>query len=85
MKKCFAMVLVVVCLALPASMGLADEKRDHICFRTLDTDKDGLVTLQEFEEFYGNDPAAFKAADADQDGALTHDEYQALLGHGANR
>ena len=66
--------------AVPAG---ADETKDHVCFRALDTDKDGLVTLEEFARHYGDDEAQFRAADTDRDGRLTHDEYHDLLGHGS--
>ena len=84
MSRLSAVVLAALSLALASPWSLADEKRDHVCFRTLDADQDGRVTFQEFEEYYGSDPSPFKAADADQDGTLTHEEYHGLLGHGAN-
>jgi hypothetical protein len=79
-RKVFLVALVLTALAIP---GGADETKDHVCFRALDTDKDGLVTMDEFARHYGNDEARFQAADADRDGRLTHDEYHNLLGHGA--
>ncbi len=79
--KMFVLIaLVSMVLAFP---GWAAEDKDHICFRALDADQDGLVTFAEFEKYYGSDEASFKAADADQDGKLTHDEYHDLLGHGS--
>ena len=80
-KMFFLIALVSMVLAVP---GGADDKKDHICFRALDADRDGLVTLAEFAKYYQNDEAKFKAADVDQDGKLTHDEYHDLLGHGSS-
>jgi Ca2+-binding EF-hand superfamily protein len=63
---------------------MADENKGHICFRVLDTNKDGLVTLQEFEKFYKDGQKQFNMADANKDGNLTHDEYHEILGHGSS-
>ena len=82
MKKFCTALLVALMLGITAMPVDADEAKDHICFRSLDTDKDGLVTFEEFEKHYADEEARFKAADADQDGRLTHDEYHDLLGHG---
>ena len=76
-------ILIALVLTVFAIPGGADETKDHVCFRVLDTDKDGLVTLEEFARHYGDDEDRFRAADADRDGRLTHDEYHELLGHGA--
>ena len=62
---------------------MAGEKADHICFRRIDADSDGKVTLKEFAVHYGSDEARFKAADSNEDGHLTHEEYHDFLGHGA--
>ena len=62
----------------------AGENKDHVCFRTLDENQDGQVTLQEFERFYKDAEDRFKAADADKDNKLTHDEYHDSLGHEAS-
>lgn len=71
-------------LLLMASLGQADEEKGHICFRVLDTDRDGVVTMQEFEKHYGKNEEKFRNADANQDGKLTHDEYHISLGHGSS-
>lgn len=84
MQNIGVMLMLATILALPVSLCGAAEKKDHICFRALDADKDGRVTLQEFAKHYGDDKALFNAADVDQDGRLTHDEYHKLLGHGAS-
>lgn len=83
MNRMLTLLLIVSLSAGFAVAGVADETKDHICFRALDTDKDGRVTFEEFAKHYGADEARFKAADTDQDGRLTHDEYHDLLGHGA--
>lgn len=83
-RICKLFFLIASVLMVLAVSGWADEKKDHICFRALDADKDGLVTLAEFEKYYQNDEAKFKAADVDQDGQLTHDEYHDLLGQGSS-
>ena len=80
-KMFFLIAFFSMVLAVPI---WANEQKDHICFRALDADQDGLVTLAEFAKYYQNDEAKFKAADVDQDGKLTHDEYHDLLGHGSS-
>ena len=62
---------------------MADEKKDHVCFRALDSNEDGVVTFEEFGNFYDNDRDTFLAADKDKDGHLTHDEYHVILGQGS--
>ena len=84
MKKFSLLLLLALALAFLVSSGLADEKKDHVCFRILDLDKDGLVTYAEFEQVYENDEQKFKEADVDKNGKLTHDEYHAFLGHGSS-
>jgi hypothetical protein len=66
------------------SLCWADEKKDHICFKILDSKEDGMVTFQEYEKYFGNDKQKFNEADLDKDGQLTHDEYHNLLGHGSS-
>lgn len=84
MKTIGVIFLLAPLLVLPAYPCWADEKKDHVCFRAIDVDNDGKVTLQEFEKYYGDDKAKFNAADLDKDGHLTHDEYHDLLGHGSS-
>ena len=84
MKKLCVIFTVASLLIAPASLCWADEKKDHVCFRVLDSDKDGMVTLPEFEKYFENDTAKFHDADLDKDGKLTHDEYHDLLGHGSS-
>ena len=82
MKK-YAILLIGLFLTFSAVIGVAEEKDNHICFRALDADKDGLVTLQEFERYYEDSEEKFNQADADKNGKLTHEEYHDSLGHGA--
>ena len=83
MKK-RAILLIAIFLTSSVALCLADENKDHVCFRVLDSNKDGMVTLQEFERFYENDKEKFNEADVDKDGKLTHDEYHNILGHGSS-
>ena len=83
MKKSIATVLITTFLITSAALCRADEKKDHVCFRVLDSNKDGLVTYQEFTKIYGDDREAFNKADEDKDSQLTHDEYHTMLGHGS--
>jgi hypothetical protein len=84
MKELTVLIFVTLFFAAPAVPCWADETKDHVCFRAMDTDKDGWVTFTEFEKFYGSDQQRFNEADADRDGKLTHDEYHQLLGHGSS-
>jgi hypothetical protein len=83
MKKTSAILLITIFLTSSVALCLANEKKDHVCFRVLDSNKDDMVTFQEFEKFYGNDKEKFNDADMDEDGKLTHDEYHNILGHGS--
>ena len=84
MRKTSAILLLVLMLTVFVSVCWADEEKDHVCFRALDSNQDNLVTLQEFEKYYSGEEAKFKDADADKDAVLTHDEYHDLLGHGSS-
>ena len=81
--KTTTLVLSIIFLLSVGVFAAADENKDHVCFRALDANQDGLVTLQEFERVYKDAADRFKAADADKDGKLTHDEYHDSLGHGS--
>ena len=83
MKKTSAILLITIFLTSSVALCLANEKKDHVCFSVLDSNKDDMVTFQEFEKFYGNDKEKFNDADMDEDGKLTHDEYHSILGHGS--
>jgi Ca2+-binding EF-hand superfamily protein len=84
MKRTAIIVLIALFTTASVTLCRADEAKDHICFRTLDTDKDGMVTFQEFEKSYENEKEKFDQADEDKDGKLTHEEYHDLLGHGSS-
>ena len=84
MYKIVAILLMTVFLTFPAAICLADESQDHVCCRVLDSDKDGIVTFEEFAKSYGNDKEKFNEADLDKDGKLTHGEYHSILGHGSS-
>ena len=84
MNKLCAIFIVASFLNVTTFSCWADEKRDHICFRIVDSNKDGVVTFQEYEKYFGNDKPKFNEADSDKDGLLTHDEYHNLLGHGSS-
>lgn len=84
MKKPISIVLATLLFIMSFTVCWADEKKDHVCFRSLDVNKDGKVTMQEFEKAYGDDEEKFNRADANGDGSLTHDEYHQMLGHGAS-
>ena len=84
MHTLIRILLTALMITSSAALGLAGETKDHICFRVLDTNGDGVVTLSEFEAHYGQSAEKFKAADADQNGELTHDEYHVSLGHGSS-
>ena len=83
MKKSIATILITCVLTTMTALCWAEGKKDHVCFRVLDSDKNGRVTFREFEKVYGHDEEKFKEADVDKDGQLTHDEYHHLLGHGS--
>ena len=79
----YSIPILVLVTVFMASVALGSgEDKDHVCFRVLDTDKDGLVTYEEFQKVYGDDKDKYDTADLDKDGKLTHDEYHDLLGHG---
>ena len=84
MNKICVIFIIASILSVSMSLGWADEKKDHICFKILDSNDDGMVTFQEFEKYFGKDKAKFNEADLDKDGQLTHDEYHSLLGHGSS-
>ena len=84
MNKICVIFIIASILSVSMSLCWADEKKDHICFKILDSNEDGMVTFQEFEKYFGNDEPKFNEADLDKDGQLTHDEYHSLLGHGSS-
>ena len=83
MKKITVFLLMILISMISANFSLANEKKNHTCFRIVDSNKDGEITFQEFEKFFGNDTERFKKADLNKNGRLSHDEYHELLGHGS--
>jgi Ca2+-binding EF-hand superfamily protein len=83
MKKLTVFFLMIIISITSANFCLANEKKNHTCFRIVDSNKDGEVSFQDFEKFFGNDTERFKEADLDKNGKLSHDEYHELLGHGS--
>ena len=74
---------LLVAVVISWSLGMANEEKGHICFRVIDSDKNGKVTFQEFKKYFGDDIKKFNAIDLDKDGTLSHDEYHKSLGHGS--
>ena len=61
-----------------------EEDKGHICFNTIDSNKDNRVTFEEFVKYLGDDRERFTRVDQNEDGELTHEEYHDSLGHGAS-
>jgi len=83
MKKTTVFLLMILISIASANFCLAKDKKNHTCFRIVDSNKDGEITFQEFEKFFGNDTERFKKADLNKNGKLSHDEYHRFLGHGS--
>ena len=83
MNKLIVLILTIIIPIVSVNFCLANEKKDHICFRIVDSNKDGEVTYQEFEKYFGKDNERFEEADLDKNGKLSHDEYHELFGHGS--
>lgn len=65
------MLLTAAFVLVAASAAQADEK-----FSTMDTDKNGVVSWEEFQVGYPQmRKPAFDAIDADADGKITHEEW----------
>ena len=84
MKTCFLIYIAVITVFISSSFCLADEEKKHICFKSIDANKDGRVTFEEFKKIFGKDQQKFDATDLNSDGKLSHDEYHKSLGHGAS-
>ena len=84
MNKRITAFCLAAFIVATATLCWASEGRDHICFRALDSNQDGIVTMQEFETFYPDGKEKFNQADLNKDGKLTHDEYHDYLGHGSS-
>jgi len=74
---------VIFAVLINVGFCFGDENRDHICFRSIDTNHDGIVTFQEFKEVLGDDKSKYDEIDSNKDGMLSHEEYHKILGHGA--
>ena len=83
MKTITILITGIICCFFAVSVGWTDEQKDHICFRTLDGNGDGKVTLEEFTGYYESGEDTFNKADLNKDGSLSHDEYHDILGHGS--
>jgi hypothetical protein len=84
MERWIAILTTVFIMTCALSPSLASENKNHVCFKVLDADRDGLVTFSEFQTVYGDDRTTFDAADKDRNGKLSHDEYHTMLGHGSS-
>ena len=78
------MYLVVIAIFISNAYCLGNEEKSHICFKSVDADKDGKVTFQEFKKIFSDDKVKFETIDLNDDGKLSHDEYHQFLGHGAS-
>lgn len=83
MKSILITCLVALTIVISITICWADEEKSHICFNTVDADKDSKVTFKEFSVYFGNNQDKFNQVDQDGDGKLSHDEYHKSLGHGA--
>jgi len=80
MKQFIRFWLALFVLISPLSFCFADDSaEDHICFKRIDSNHDGIVTFKEFEKFYEKDLKKFQKMDQDSDEKLTHDEYEEYL------
>ena len=53
MKSIFISCLVVFAIFISTTLCSADEEKGHICFNTVDADKDRKVSFEEFAEYFG--------------------------------
>jgi len=84
MKNALILSLIALTFLIPNAVCVGSESKDHVCFRAIDSDQDGKVTLEEFKVIFGEDDEKFKAVDLNEDGTLSHDEYHQSLGHGGS-
>ena len=85
MKSVFVIFLTAaVVFVLAPLCSSVEEEKGHICFHTIDSNKDNRVTFEEFVKYLGDDRERFTSVDQNQDGELTHEEYHEFLGHGAS-
>jgi hypothetical protein len=73
--KLLKMLLILAVFLSPVWAG--DHGEGHVCFYSIDADRDEVVSFKEFSAVFGDDKKIFDAMDQDKDGSLTHDEYEA--------
>ena len=81
---CLIAAAVFVSTPLCFSCEEEEEEKGHICFNTIDSNKDNRVTFEEYVKYLGDDREKFTSVDQNKDGELTHEEYHVSLGHGAS-
>ena len=85
MKSVFVIFLTAILISVLAPLSFSmEEEKGHICFKTIDSNKDNKVTFEEFVKYLGDDRERFTSVDQNEDGELTHEEYHESLGHGAS-
>ncbi len=88
MTRTLFLSIVVIIIFILNAFSLGNEKEGHVCFRSVDADKNGIVTLKEFTKIFGDDGGddkeKFEEVDLNDDGNLSHDEYHQALGHGSS-
>jgi len=84
-KSVFVIFLTAILISVLAPLSFSmEEEKGHICFKTIDSNKDNKVTFEEFVKYLGDDRERFTSVDQNEDGELTHEEYHESLGHGAS-
>ena len=83
MKRTLIFSIFVIIIFISNAFCLSDEKKEHICFRSVDADQNGMLTFQEFVKMFGDDKVKFDKVDLNDDGKLSHEEYHQALGHGS--
>ena len=85
MKSVFVIYLIAAAIFILAPLCFSvEEEKGHICFNTIDSNKDNRVTFEEFVKYLRDDRERFTSVDQNEDGELTHEEYHESLGHGAS-
>lgn len=88
MKSVFMICLIAAAFVVSAPLCFSceeeEEEKGHICFNTIDSNKDSKVTFEEFVKYLGDDKEGFTRVDQNGDGELTHEEYHISLGHGTS-
>jgi len=84
MKSVIAACVFILVLVPLTGVCSAEEEKGHICFMVVDENKDGEMTFQEFEKYFGNNKERFSQIDLNKDGKLSHDEYHESLDRGTS-